>query len=170
MPWRLTKEQRLLLDKRAGTLIWPQQVEKLCYDGASFWTKPNRLWKAKRKITLLFFILPVQLRDQVPAVRNALNVFVWAMRQLLGQVHSWEHAVRLHILPGCRTVDRSKIPDLGSEVKKGLVLFSGSLPVGGLNPGMKQWVHFGKYTGTHGLSDILWMMGFERYVALCWCH
>lgn len=83
LPWRLTRAQRLLLDTRAAKLIWPQTVEKLYYNGASFWCKPNRLWKARRKFALLYFILPCQLRDQVPAVRHALNVFVWAMRRLL---------------------------------------------------------------------------------------
>ena len=84
LPWRLTRAQRLMLDARAGTLIWPERLEKLYYDGASFWCKPNRIWKARRKFTLLYFILPCQLRDhQVPAVSHALNVFVWAMRRLL---------------------------------------------------------------------------------------
>ena len=86
LPWRLTRQERLLLEKRMCTLVWPERTEKLCYNGASFWTKPNRLWKARRKITLLYFILPTQLRDHVPAVRHALNVFVWAMRRLLVSV------------------------------------------------------------------------------------
>lgn len=82
-PWRLTKPQRLMLDARMGKLIWPERVEKLCYDGCSFWRKPNRLWKARRKVTLLYYILPCQLRDQVPALRHALNKFGWAMRRLM---------------------------------------------------------------------------------------
>ena len=83
LPWRLSKQARLLLDRRMGKLIWPERVEKLYYGGASFWTKPCRIWKARRKFTLLFFILPCQLRDHVPAVRFALNEFVWSMRNLL---------------------------------------------------------------------------------------
>ena len=85
-PWRLTRDERLLLDRRMGTLIWPERTEKLYYRGASFWTKPNRLWKVRRKITLLYYILPTQLRDHLPALRHALNVFVWAMRRLLVSV------------------------------------------------------------------------------------
>ena len=65
LPWRLTRDQLKLLDARMGTLIWPQHVEKLCYSGASFWTKPDRMWKARRKIRLLYYILSTQLRDQV---------------------------------------------------------------------------------------------------------
>ena len=83
LPWRLTRDQRLFLDRRMSTLCWPERMEKLYYNGASFWTKPCRMWKARRKFTLLYFILPCQLRDHVPAVRHALNVFVWAMRRLL---------------------------------------------------------------------------------------
>ena len=62
-PWRLTRDQRMMLDQRMGNLIWPARVEKLfyIYNGASFWTKPSRMWKAIRKFTLLYFILPNQL-------------------------------------------------------------------------------------------------------------
>ena len=65
LPWRLTAAQRKLLDARMGKLIWPQHIEKLYYNGASFWSKPDRIWKARRKIRLLYFILSTQLRDQV---------------------------------------------------------------------------------------------------------
>ena len=194
LPWRLTTEQRLFLDRRMATLCWPERIEKLYYDGASFWTKPCRMWKARRKFTLLYFILPCQLRDQVPAVRNALNVFVWAMRRLLvgwctcllvptsltlyrtlshinphhttqGQVHSYENAVKLEILPGSRSIDKASVPALDAEVTKGLVLFNGCLPADGLNPSMHHFSHFGKYVGTHADLQLLWMMGFERLVA-----
>ena len=65
LPWRITGAQRKMLEERMGKLIWPQHVEKLYYNGASFWSKPDRMWKARRKIRLLYFILPTQLRDQV---------------------------------------------------------------------------------------------------------
>ena len=83
LPWRLTRDQRNFLDRQMSTLCWPERLEKLYFDGASFWVKPCRMWKARRKFTLLYFILPCQLRDQVPAVSHALNVFVWGMRRLL---------------------------------------------------------------------------------------
>ena len=53
-------------------------------------------------------------------------------------------------------------------VKKGLVLLSGCLPEGQLNPGLHHFVHVARYTGTHCLLPILWMMGFERSV-VTWC-
>ena len=96
-------------------------------------------------------------------MRDALNTFVWAMRRLLGQVHSFDEAIRLGILPGSRSVDKTKIPRLDREVLRGLVLMTGGLPIGHFNPGAHHFVHFGGYTFTHALLSILWMMGFERY-------
>ena len=105
-----------MLDARMGTLIWPARVEKLFYGGASFWTKPSRMWKARRKFTLLYFILPTQLRDQVPEVRKALNTFAWAMRRLFGQVLSYENAVKMKILPGAKFIVKRLINRLSSEI------------------------------------------------------
>ncbi len=166
LPWRLTRDQRELLDARVSTLIWPQKVEKLYYNGASFWKKPNRMWKTKRKVNLLYYILPTQLRDQIPAVRKALNIFVWSMRRMLGQVHSYQEAKRMKILPGSRTFDKTQIKKLHAELIMGLSLLSGCLPVCQLNPGMHHFVHFAEFTQTHGLLHLYWMMGFERYVYL----
>ena len=143
--------------------MWPQYIEKLYYNGASFWSKPDRIWKARRKIRLLYYILPTQLRDQVPAVRLALNTFVWAMRKLLGQVHSFDEAVRMHILPGSRSVDKRGIPLLQRQVILGLILLTGCFPIGHINPGAHHFGHVGKFTFTHSLLIILWMMGFERF-------
>ena len=84
LPYRLTRAQIKVLDDRMGLLLWPHYVERLFYDGHSFWTHPSRMWKMRRKLRLLYYILPTQLRDQVPAVRHALYTFVWAMRRLEG--------------------------------------------------------------------------------------
>ena len=162
LPWRLTREARLRLDGRMQTLIWPEKMEKMAYNGHSFWTKPDRIWKIIRKVRLLYFILPVQLRDQVPAVRYALSIFIWGMRRLLGQVHSFLTAKKMGILPGSKTIDKTKIPRLQLEVIRGLILLSGAMPISHLHPGGHHFSHTGKYTGTHGLLTILWMMGFER--------
>ena len=79
-------------------------------------------------------------------MRYALNTFVWAMRRLLGQVHCFEEAIRLGILPGSRSVDKEKIPRLNREVILGLILFTGALPISHFNPGVHHFVHFGGYT------------------------
>ena len=88
LPWRLTTDERNELEQRMHRIVWPHYVERLCYKGYSFWTKPNRMWKARRKYRLLYFMLVTQLRDKVPAVRHALSLFVWAMRRLEGQVRT----------------------------------------------------------------------------------
>lgn len=143
--------------------MWPQYIEKLYYNGASFWLKPDRIWKARRKIRLLFFILPTQLRDQIPAVRFALNTFVWAMRRMLGQVHCFEEAEGLNILPGSLSVNKRQLPALHRQVILGLVLLTGAFPEGHINPGAHHFSHCGQFTYTHALLTILWMFGFERF-------
>ena len=86
LPWRLTRTERLLLESRMANVVWPHYMERLYYDGLSVWTAPSRMWKSRRKYRLLYFILVPQLRGLVPAVHNALSMFVWAMRRLEGQV------------------------------------------------------------------------------------
>ena len=73
------------------------------------WTKPNRMWKARRKYRLLYQILVTQLRGLMPAVHNALEKFVWAIRRLEGQVHSFDMAKHLGILPGSRAVRKADL-------------------------------------------------------------
>lgn len=162
--YRLTSEQLTLLDDRMGKLIWPHYVERLHYNGCSFWIKTNRIWKARRKIRLLYYILPTQLRDQLPAVRHALYVFVWAMRRLEGQVHSFEEANRLGVLPGSFVVNKVDVRKCHTDLIRGLVLLEGCLPLSQLNPAMHHFVHYAQYTLTHGSLRAFWMMAFERCV------
>lgn len=84
LPYRLTRAQITTLDHRMSLLLWPHYVERLYYSGHSFWTHPSRMWKMRRKLRLLYYILPTQIRDQIPPVRHALYTFVWAMRRLEG--------------------------------------------------------------------------------------
>ena len=84
LPYRLTRAQITTLDRRMSLLLWPHYIERLYYDGHSFWTHPSRMWKMRRKLRLLYYILPTQIRDQIPPVRHALYTFVWAMRRLEG--------------------------------------------------------------------------------------
>ena len=87
IPWHLTKEQIDLLERRMSRIMWPHYMERLYYRGASPWKKPGRSWKCRRKFRLLWFLLPVQLRndDMVPALRAALVLMAWAIRRLQGQ-------------------------------------------------------------------------------------
>ena len=50
LPWRLTKEEVKLLDERMGRVMWPRYMDRMHYAGCSFWRKPGRLWKTKRKV------------------------------------------------------------------------------------------------------------------------
>ena len=162
--WRLTREERLLLDERMSFVCWPHNVEPLFYKGASFWKKPGHMWKARRKYRLLFFILPTQLRDQVPRFRNALLLFAWSIRRLVGQVHSKEYAEKvLGILPGSPTVLKSEVLAIHRDLVRSLALFEGCTPVDHLKPVMHHYAHYAFLTIKFALLTFLWMMGFERY-------
>ncbi len=162
--WRLTTEQRLLLDQRMSHISWPHHVEPLYYKGCSFWKKPGHMWKARRKYRLLFFVLPTQLRDQVPRFRNALLLFAWSIRRLVGQVHCFEYATKvLGILPGSAAVIIKNIIGIHRDLVRSLALFEGCTPIDHLKPAMHHYAHYGISTIKFTILTILWMMGFERY-------
>ena len=52
LPWRLTKEQIRQLDDRMKRTVWPHHMDRMFYDGCSFWVKPGRIWKTRRKVCL----------------------------------------------------------------------------------------------------------------------
>lgn len=162
LPWRLTKVEVKELDDRMKCIVWPHYMERLYYKGESCWIAPNRMWKARRKYRLLIYMLVTQLRDMVPAVHQGLLYFVWALRRLDGQVHSYEVAKNLNILPGARTVQKSLLRGAHRDIIRGLTLLEGSLPVSHLNPALHHFVHYAQYTATHGPLRKLWMMAFER--------
>ena len=124
------------------------------------------MWKSRRKYRLLNFMLVTQLRGMVPEVHRGLVLFVWALRQLDGQLHSYEMASFLGILPGSRCIRKIMLKGVNRDLILGLVLLEGAFPKSHLKPGMKHFVHYPRYTGTHSLLRILWMMAFERWVLL----
>lgn len=134
LPWRLTQDDIKDLKQRTKNIRWPHGMERMFYRGFSMWEKPSRMWKCRRKHRLLFHVLPVQLRDKVPQFRDALVLFCWTLRRLDGQVHSYEVAVRLGILPGSRVLVRCKIKFLHKDLIRALVLIEGCVPVGHLIP------------------------------------
>ena len=69
----------------------------------------------------------------------------------------------MKILPGSRSIDSRKTALYHRQVILGLVLLTGALPIGHINPGGHHFVHVGKFTHTHALLSLLWMMGFERF-------
>ena len=164
LPWRLSGEQVKLLSDRTKKIIWPHHMERMYYRGSSCWEKPSRMWKCRRKYRLLMHVLPVQLRDQVPQLREALVKFAWTMRRLDGQVHSYDAAITLRILPGSRVLVRSQIKSWHKDMICALVLLEGSVPVSNLIPTWHHFVHYVEFTETHGVLRWLWMMAFERFV------
>lgn len=162
LPWRLTQVDRLELDRQMLRLKWPHHLDLIAYRGFSFWQKPNRLWKIKRKITTLYYILPTVIRNKVPPLRNAIQAFVWAMRRLIGQVHSHDEAVGLGITPGSKTVAKNIIRSANNDLIRSLCLFEGCVPTTYLNPALHHFAHYGLYTKSHGSLCLYWMMAFER--------
>lgn len=130
--------------------------------GASVWTSPNRMWKARRKYRLLYQVLVTQLRGLVPGVHNALEMFVWAIRRLEGQVHSYEMANHLGILPGSRAVRKAHLDRIHRDLILAMILLEGCFPVGHVNPGFGHFKHYAEYTKLLGPLIKLWMMVFER--------
>ena len=163
-PWRLTAAQIKLLSQRTKNIIWPHHMERMYYRGASMWEKPSRMLKCRRKYRLLFHVLPVQLRDQVPQLREAIVKFAWTMRRLDGQVYSYDAAIKLGILPGSRVLVRGEIKVLHKDMICALVMLEGSFPIGHLIPTWHHFVHYVEFTVTHGVLRWLWMMAFERFV------
>ena len=162
-PWRLTAAQKALMDTRVKSMWWTHYSDKLAWKGHSFWTKSDRMWKAKHKILILLTILPTCLRGFVAATHYALMLVVDALRQLDGQFIAVQEAVRLGLDPhDSSIVDESLIKDLGRQLLEGLVLLEGSLPVSHLNPAMHHLVHYAADTARAGILSWLSMNSFER--------
>jgi hypothetical protein len=120
------------------------------------------MWKSRRKYRLLLFILPVLLRDKLPRLRTALLLFTTSLRKLDGQVHSYETAKKMGILPGSRSLKHADVDSIVEDLIVALVLLEGCVPIGHLIPSMHHFVHYGEYAKTHGILRIYWMMAFER--------
>ena len=110
-------------------------------------------------------MLLTQLRGHLPALRTALTRFVWALRRLDGQVHSYDRARDLGILPGSHTVDKRQLDKIHNDLIIDLCLLEGCLPLSQLNPALHHFVHYAEYTRTHGCLRNFWMFYFERYAA-----
>ena len=120
------------------------------------------MWKSRRKYRLLLFVLPVLVRDQVPRLREALLLFVSALRRLEGQVQSYETAIALGILPGSRALKHAEIDVIHKDLIRSLALLEGCVPISYLIPSTHHFVHYAEYAKTHGILRIYWMMAFER--------
>ena len=162
-PWRLTRSQRRLMDRRVKSIWWTHYSDKLAWKGHSFWMKTDRIWKAKHKILCLFTILPTCLRGFVKAVHLAILHIVDALRQLEGQFIAIYEAHELGIST-CDSpiVDQDKIKALGTQLLKGLVMLEGCTPASHLNPALHHLVHYAAETARIGSLAWVSMNTFER--------
>ena len=155
MTWRLTRDERKILEKRTHNISWSHYVEPMYYRGASFWSKPSRMWKSHRKYRLFLFILPVLLRDKLPRLRVALLLLISALRKLDGQVHSYQTVTRkMGILPGSRSLKHADVDSISDDLIRALVLLEGCVPIGHLIPVLHHVVHYGQYAKSHGMLRI----------------
>ena len=154
-----------MLDTRTDNIAWAHYIEPLYYEGASFWEKPSRMWKSRRKYRLLLlFVLPVLIRDVVPRLREAIVLLASALKRLDGQVFSYERAKSLGILPGSRGLKHAEVQSITNDLIRSLCLLEGCVPVTYLISIMHHFCHYGEYAKTHGILRTYWMMAFERYV------
>jgi len=164
-PWRLTRPQRKLMDQRVKSMWWTHYCDKLAWKGHSFWSKTDRIWKAKHKILCLLSVLPTCLRGFVAATHLALLRIVDAIRQLDGQCMSIHEAKRLGLSPQEKQVvdvQESNIKALAVQLLEGLVLLEGSFPVSHLNPAMHHLLHYAVETARVGSLAWISMNAFER--------
>jgi hypothetical protein len=162
-PWRLSKEQRKLMDTRVKSMWWTHYSDKLAWKGYSFWMKTDRIWKAKHKILCLLTVLPTCLRGFVAAAHLAIVYIVDALKQLDGQFIATHEAMQLGVSPhDSPIVDESAIKAVGRQLLKGLVMLEGSFPVSHLNPALHHLVHYAVETARVGSLVWVSMNSFER--------
>ena len=161
-PWRLSKDDVNMLDQIVRSMWWPHYVDILHWEGHSFWTHSDRMWKSVHKYFILMVILPTCLLGFVPAVHTAILMIVYALRRLEGQVLSESEAVDLGVEPGSRVIDKALIPHFREALILGFVLLEGSFPVATLNPASHHFVHYGEQTGFLGILRWFAMWSFER--------
>ena len=99
-PWRLSPDEVNMCDMRVRSMWWPSYMDPLAYDGHSFWTHSDRIWKACHKSYALLVILPTCLLGCVPAVHQALLMLASSLRRLGGQVVSESEAKKRFLIPG----------------------------------------------------------------------
>ena len=162
-PWRLTQAQRQLMDQRVQSMSWTHYVDKLAWKGHSFWSKTDRIWKAKHKINCLLTVLPTCLRGFVIAAHLAIVYIVDAIRWLDGQCMAIAEAKQLGVcVRDMQVVDESAVKAKGVQLLEGLIMLEGSFPVSHLNPALHHLVHYAVETARVGSIGWISMNAFER--------
>ena len=100
-PWRLSKEEVGMCDRRVQSIWWPHNMDPPCFGGHSFWTHSDRIWKCKHKRYVFLTLIPTCLYGCfVPEVHTALLMLISALRRLAGEVICLAEAKRRHFIPG----------------------------------------------------------------------
>lgn len=163
-PWRLSKPEIAMLDLSIRTMMLPHYTHPLEHHQHSFWTHPDRIWKAKHKLYVVLVLLPTCLHFcAVRAVLHALLVLVHALRLLAGHTISIAEAQARGVEPGERVLEHIKIlRQYHDQLVRGLVLLEGSFPVDQLNPALHHLVHYAMMVFLFGVLALLSMFSFER--------
>ena len=146
LPWRLTRENLRVVDRRILDMYWPHGTHRLGKNGYSFFIKSCRAWKSRDKMTIFMVLLPTCLRGFVPALHQAILQLVYALRRLEGQVLSFNQAKHVGVMTGSRVILKKAVPLLHKELLRGLVLLEGAMPVSLLNPALHHLVHYATQT------------------------
>ena len=108
-------------------------------------------------------VLPTVLRGFVPSVHRAILTLIFALRQLDGQVYSYDDAKALGVRPGSHCIVNADLPSIHKQLLTGLSLLEGCTPVMQLKPSLHHFVHHAEHTLRFGALRWFWMYGFERY-------
>ena len=99
-PWRLSPQELALCDRRVLSMWWPHYMDPVAFEGHSFWTHSDRIWKCRHKAFVFCVILPTCLHQCVPAVHTAILIIASALRGLAGQVYCDHETTRRGFVPG----------------------------------------------------------------------
>ena len=163
LPWRLSKDDRDLLNRRVVNMWCPHYRDKLHKNGSSFWKKPKYCWKTKHKLNIFLVFLPTLLRDQVPEFHRAIMKITFALRRLDGLVISIDEAKRIGVEPGCHCLPKGAIHSINEDLILGIVMLEGCVPLEILNTTLHHVLHFGEQSALNGCLRWFWMFVFERY-------
>lgn len=77
LPWRLTPEELVVVDKCVRRIVYPQHCETVGTTLKSFWRDTAATWKMSQRLLTLLIIIPTCLRDYVPRLHRVILTLVW---------------------------------------------------------------------------------------------
>lgn len=126
LPWRLSKEGVVCIDKRICRIIYSHGIDGCSNDDGSF-INGHRDWRAADRLLALLVILPTATRDFVPEVRAGLRKLVWGLRILQGRCINAAEAFEAGIAPGSTPLSAADIDKAEKLIIEGLSMLEGKL-------------------------------------------